>query len=149
MNEEIEAMLSAKQIAPTAMRILVLEYLQKQTAAVSLQDLEKDFQHSDRTTLYRTLKTFEEKGLIHSINDGTEATKYALCAEACKAGSHYDLHLHFYCYACKQTYCLPKHQVPEVSVPENFVLKELNLVAKGICNNCTKNNAIELHEVAE
>lgn len=41
MNEEIESILQSKGIAPTAMRILVLEYLQKQTAAVSLVDLEK------------------------------------------------------------------------------------------------------------
>jgi Fur family ferric uptake transcriptional regulator len=147
MNEEIEGVLTAKKISPTAMRILVLEYLQKQNTAVSLQDLERDFQHSDRTTLYRTLKTFEEKGLIHSIDDGTEATKYALCAEACKAGDHYDLHLHFYCYSCKQTYCLPKHSIPQVTVPDGFELKELNLVAKGVCDRCRGNNAIELHGV--
>jgi Fur family ferric uptake transcriptional regulator len=146
MNEETEALLVAKEISPTAMRILVLEHLLKQTAAVSLQDLEKTFTHSDRTTLYRTLKTFEEKGLIHEIQDGTEAAKYALCAAACKAGSHYDLHLHFYCYNCKQTLCLPKHQVPEVLLPKHFQLKELKLVAKGICEECSKNNAIELHE---
>ena len=146
MNEETEALVVAKEISPTAMRILVLEHLLKQTAAVSLQDLEKSFTHSDRTTLYRTLKTFEEKGLIHEIQDGTEAAKYALCAAACKAGSHYDLHLHFYCYNCKQTLCLPKHQVPEVLLPKHFQLKELKLVAKGICEECSKNNAIELHE---
>lgn len=138
MNEAIESVLLSKDIAPTAMRILVLEYLQKQTATVSLLDLEKDFQHSDRTTLYRTLKTFEKKGLIHTIHHGTDTTKYALCADACKAGNHYDLHLHFYCYSCKQTYCLPKHQVPELSIPENYQLKELSLVAKGICNKCSK-----------
>jgi Fur family ferric uptake transcriptional regulator len=118
MNEYIESVLQSKGIAPTAMRILVLEYLQKQTAAVRLQALERNFQHSERTTLYRTLKTFEGKGLIHNIHDGTEATKYALCAEACKEGNHYDLHLHFYCYSCKKTYCLPKHKIPEVSIPE-------------------------------
>lgn len=145
MNEQIERLLTVKGIAPTAMRILVLEYLQKQTAAVSLHGLENDFRHADRTTLYRTLKTFEEKGLIHSIQDGTEATKYALCADACKEGSHYDLHLHFYCYRCKQTYCLPRHQVPDISVPENFQLKELSLTAKGFCDRCSANNAIELH----
>jgi len=145
MNEELEAMLTEKEVSPTAMRMLVLEYLLKQTAAVSLQDLEKDFIHSDRTTLYRTLKTFEEKGMIHQINDGTEASKYALCADACKAGSHYDLHLHFYCYSCKQTYCLPRHKVPDVSLPKGFQLKELNLVAKGVCDRCEANNASELH----
>ena len=136
MNEEIESLLKEKGISPTAMRILVLEFLRKQVAAISLQDLEKNFHHSDRTTLYRTLKTFEEKGLIHSINDGTESTKYALCAAACRSGNHFDLHLHFFCYSCKQTYCLPKHKVPQVKVPEGYDLKELNLIAKGKCPQC-------------
>lgn len=148
MNEEIENVLAAKNISPTAMRILVLEYLLKQTTAVSLQDLEKHFIHSDRTTLYRTLKTFEEKGLIHEIQDGTEASKYAMCAAACKAGSHYDLHLHFYCYHCKQTFCLPKHKVPDVALPKGYELQELNLIAKGVCDKCAENNAIQLHDLA-
>ena len=149
MNQELEATLTEKGISPTAMRILVLEFLLKQTTAISLLDLEKAFTHSDRTTLYRTLKTFEEKGLVHEIKDGTETTKYALCAEACRTGSHYDLHLHFYCYSCKQTFCLPKYQVPDVSVPKSFQLKELNLIAKGICGSCSENNAIQLHEEGE
>jgi Fur family ferric uptake transcriptional regulator len=138
MNEEVEKILASKDVSPTAMRILVLEYLQKQTAAVGLTDLERDFEHADRTTLYRTLKTFEEKGLVHSITDGTDVTKYAMCAEACKANDHYDLHLHFYCYECKQTYCLPKHAVPDVSVPQEFMLKELSLTAKGYCSKCAR-----------
>ncbi len=136
MNEAIESVLQAKGIAPTAMRILVLEYLQQKIAAVSLADLEKNFAHSERTTLYRTLKTFEEKGLVHSIQDGTDASKYALCAEACKAGDHYDLHVHFYCYKCSQTVCLPTHKVPELSLPGSYQLQALSLVARGICNKC-------------
>jgi Fur family ferric uptake transcriptional regulator len=145
MNEETEALLRSKDIAPTAMRILVLEYLQHQNVAVSLQELEAGLQHSDRITLYRTLKTFEAKSLIHAIHDSGGSTRYALCAETCKAGDHYDLHLHFCCYNCGQTSCLPKHAVPEVSLPPDFILKDLHLVAKGICGNCSANNAIELH----
>lgn len=137
MNDATEAILSGKGVTPTAMRILVLEYLQQQTAAVSLLDLERDFHHADRTTLYRTLKTFEEKGLVHLVHDGGEAAKYALCAEACKDGDHYDLHLHFYCYSCKQTFCLPKHAVPQVTLPEHYHLKELSLLAKGVCSHCS------------
>jgi len=146
MNEEIEEILKGKGISPTAMRILVLEHLLNQRSALSLQDLEKDFRHSDRTTLYRTLKTFQEKGLVHNIKDGSESTKYALCAEACTAGLHYDLHLHFYCHSCKQTICLPKYEIPDLKLPKHFILEEINLVAKGICDSCNKKNAIELHD---
>ena len=118
------------------MRLLVLEYLLVQQAAVSLQQLEADFPRADRITLYRTLKTFEEKGLLHAITDGSGTTKYARCAEACSAGEHHDLHLHFYCTRCSETYCLPKTHWPQVKLPANFLLSELNLTAKGTCDRC-------------
>jgi len=137
MVNKLDNMLIAKQISPTAMRLLVLEFLLKQKAAQSLSDLENAFQHSDRTTLYRTLKTFEEKGLIHNIQDGTGATKYALCTNECKEGLHDDLHVHFYCNHCKETFCLPRNKIPEIHLPKGFLPEEFNLVAKGICDKCT------------
>lgn len=137
MNKALESLLSAKKISPTAMRLLVLEYLLEQSSAVSLQDLENHFQRADRITLYRTLKTFEEKGLVHSINSGTEAVKYALCSDACQNGAHYDLHLHFHCTRCGHTFCLPKTRMPEVNLPDKFMVEELSLVAKGICDQCS------------
>jgi len=137
MNEALENILTSKKINPTTMRLLVLEYLLKQSSAVSLQDLENDFQRSDRITLYRTLKTFEEKGLVHEIKDGTDTTKYALCTDACDGGVHYDLHLHFYCTKCHETFCLPKTRVPEVVLPNKFSVEEVNLTAKGVCDRCS------------
>lgn len=115
------------------MRLLVLEYLLAQSSAVGLPQLEEAFEHSERTTLYRTLKTFEEKGLIHSIQDGSGSTRYALCADPCTEEQHYDLHLHFFCTRCGETYCLPKLQVPEISLPSRFILEEVSLIAKGVC----------------
>lgn len=137
MSKELENMLIAKQISPTAMRLLVLEFLLKQTNANSLSDLEKQFQYSDRTTLYRTLKTFEEKGLIHNIQDGTGATKYALCVNECKDGVHDDLHVHFYCNQCKETFCLPRNKIPVIQLPMGYIPEEFNLIAKGICDKCS------------
>jgi Fur family ferric uptake transcriptional regulator len=78
------------------MRELVLDILTEQKVAISSSDLEQKFQKSDRVTLYRTLKTFEEKKLIHSIDDGTGAVKYALCKESCQCHPE-DLHVHFFC----------------------------------------------------
>ena len=136
MSKELETMLIAKQIQPTPMRLMVLEYILKQPAAVSLPDLEKEFDHSDRTTLYRTLKTFEEKGLIHDIKDSLQATRYALCEKDCREGIHADLHIHFYCTSCKELFCLPKLHMPQITLPEHFQLNEFSLVAKGICDKC-------------
>lgn len=138
MNPEIEKRLKAKEIQPTAMRMLVLDYLLDQPSAITLVDLEKGLAPSDRITIYRTLKTFEEKGIIHSIEDGTGSTKYAICKEDCTIEGHHDLHVHFYCYDCKETICLPKTHIPEIKLPDGFVSDELNLLVKGKCQNCSK-----------
>lgn len=126
------------------MRLLVLDFLLRQTAAVSLNDLEASFLRSDRITLYRTLKTFKAKGLVHSIEDGTSSIKYALCPEGCASQGHQDLHVHFHCGQCGETYCLPKSRIPEIPLPNDFKAEEVSLVIKGECDKCTSNNAMRL-----
>lgn len=138
MTENIEAMLTRKNINPTAMRLLVLDFLLKQSSAISLTDLEKGLDPSDRITLYRALKKFEEKGLVHSIDDGSGATKYALCENDCEAGHHHDLHVHFFCNTCRETSCLPKHHIPQIALPDGFKSEEVNLIVKGVCNKCVQ-----------
>lgn len=136
MIKNLENRLKDKQIRPTAMRLLVLEFLTQQASAINLSDLENAMQPSDRITLYRTLKTFQEKCLIHSIDDGTGATKYALCEEGCEGKYSQDLHVHFFCNSCKETFCLPKSRIPAVNLPERFQPQEASLVVKGVCAKC-------------
>lgn len=135
MLEDLEIRLKSTAIRPTAMRLLVLEKLTEQQTAVSLSEMEAGFEQVDRVTLYRTLKTFEEKGLVHQIIDGGGLTKYALCQEDCTCAME-DLHVHFYCNSCKETYCLPKVKVPGIQLPNRFRLEEVNMVVKGACDQC-------------
>ena len=70
--------LESKGVRPTAMRLLVFKYLATSKVAKTLTDIENAFAKADRTTLYRTLKTFEEKAIVHKIDDGSGITKYAM-----------------------------------------------------------------------
>lgn len=135
--DQLEDKLNDKAIRPTAMRLLVLQALSGQKAAISLSDLEKAFEKSDRVTLFRTLKTFQENGLVHSIDDGTGVPKYALCQEGCECNIERDLHVHFHCKLCGETFCLPKYKIPEIHLPDNFRGEEANLVVKGVCGRCS------------
>lgn len=137
MLQDLDKTLHQKGIRPTAMRLLVLDYLLKQSAAVSLSDLETYFHRADRITLYRSLKTFEEKGLVHRIDDGSGAVKYALCSDDCNTLEHHDLHVHFFCNHCRETFCLPKSRIPDIALPERFKTEEINLVVKGTCGKCS------------
>lgn len=136
MKETFENTLEKNNIKPTVMRLLVLESLNRQENAVSISDIEADFEKVDRITLYRTLKTFEEHKLIHSIDDGTGVPKYALCEQGCECKPQ-DLHLHFHCNHCKRTYCLTELHIPEFKLPRKFIANEINMVVRGLCDRCS------------
>jgi Fur family ferric uptake transcriptional regulator len=137
MNEQINNQLKHRNIKPTAMRQLVLQVLTEQKTAISLPELEQNFEKADKATLYRTLKTFQENKLIHSIEDGSGSVKYALCQEFCECQPD-DLHVHFLCTNCNQTFCLNDIPVPTINLPNNFSLESVNMVVKGVCSNCKK-----------
>lgn len=80
-----EKILSYHGIRPTQMRSKIYKFLKRKQSAVSFSDLKKAFvqksetnKTANRTTFYRNLKIFEDKGLIHQINDGVGVSKYAI-----------------------------------------------------------------------
>ncbi|MGC4128823.1 MAG: transcriptional repressor [Bergeyella sp.] len=137
-THQIENILSQKKIPATSMRILVLNEFLKTDKAVSLSELEEHLEHCDRSTIYRTLKTFEKKGVIHGIQENN-TTQYLLCHDNCDEIHHHDYHLHFYCTECKKTICLDEIRFENISFPEDYDIKELKFLANGICREC-KNN---------
>ena len=134
---EIEKTLENHQVRPTAMRILIYKYLAEMKITVALTDIESAFAKAERTTLYRTIKTFEENGIVHHIEDGTGITKYALCEPGCNCDLEQDLHLHFHCHNCDETVCLTEHKIPHINLPDGYVAENANLVLKGICEKCS------------
>jgi len=134
--KEVEKILVNNKVKPTAMRLLVLQFLLKNKVAVSLTDVENYFEKSDRTTLFRTLKTFAKNEIVHKIDDGTGVTKYALCEENCHCEIESDLHVHFRCKKCNQTICLP-NKIPHIDLPKGFIAEGENLVITGICDKCS------------
>jgi len=133
--DKVEEKLTTNNIRPTAMRILVLQYLMQEEAAHSLKQLEEAFSHADRSTLYRTLKTFEESKIIHSIDDGSGMIKYGVCLEGCNCNPE-DQHYHFHCVSCEATFCLTSMHIPQIDLPANFKMQQANMVIKGTCAHC-------------
>ncbi len=136
--KEVESILHDKNVRPTAMRLLVYQILSENKNAISLTDIENQLKTADRTTLYRTIKTFEEQGIVHPIEDGTGITKYALCAAYCNADKHKDLHLHFHCKVCEETTCLTEYSIPQISIPEGYITEDINFTVSGVCKKCNQ-----------
>ena len=135
---EVEKTLDNKSVRPTAMRILIYKFMASKNTAVALTDIENAFEKAERTTLYRTLKTFEEKGIVHQIDDGTNVSKFALCQPGCNCEIDQDLHLHFHCSHCDKTVCLTEHKIPHINLPAGYIAEDANLVIKGICDSCSE-----------
>lgn len=137
-NNDVEDILTRKEVKPTSNRILVMRELIKASHPVSLADLEISLGFSmDKASIFRVLELFSEKDIIHVIEDGSRSLKYELC----HSGTHHtisDQHVHFYCERCKETYCFEDVNVPLVNIPEGFSPHAINYMIKGICPKCSK-----------
>lgn len=137
MDDSIIEILKNNQLSITDNRLKILELFHTNDKALSHADIEdlsgKNF---DRVTVYRTLQTFVEKGIIHTIPTADNSIVYALCKETCSEGHHHDDHVHFICEACGATYCLEQINVPAINVPKGFSAHQVNVLVNGICKNC-------------
>ncbi|MFN5134210.1 MAG: Fur family transcriptional regulator [Chitinophagaceae bacterium] len=137
MSETIRNILKRNHMSITDSRVQILGLFYNNEGALAHADIEKKTSDAiDRVTIYRTLQTFEEKGLIHSIPTADNSVKYALCKEQCEDGHHHDNHVHFICDACGKTICLDDVLVPEVKLPKGFQVQQSNMVVNGICGDC-------------
>lgn len=136
MNHQILHTLEQKNVRSTPMRMLVLEQFLHARAARSLGELETAMPRADRITIYRTLRTFEKKGILHAIADGSGATLYALCPDACGPAHHRDFHPHFHCVRCGATTCLDMPAPQLARLPEGYQLLDMEVQLRGICPDC-------------
>ena len=129
------ALLEAHDIKPTANRLIVLRTLDGAGRPMSLTELENKIQTIDKSGIFRTLSLFREQHLVHVIEDGGDGVRYELCHSHDNDVDD-DLHVHFYCEQCHQTYCLDHIPVPGIDLPEGFIMSSVNYMVKGICPHC-------------
>lgn len=137
MSETIKEILKKNHMSVTDSRMQILGLFYDHEGALAHADIEKNTGDAiDRVTIYRTLQTFEEKGIIHTIPTADNSVKYALCKEQCADGHHHDNHVHFICEDCGKTICLDDVLVPEVKLPKDFEPHQSNMVVNGVCGDC-------------
>lgn len=136
--QSVDSILKANKLSVTSGRQKILQLFLNSGGALAHADIEKKAgAHFDRVTIYRTLQAFVEKGLIHVIPSSDSAVKYALCKNDCTEGHHHDHHVHFVCENCNNTYCLDGVVTPQIDLPDSYTLSEVEVVAKGICKECS------------
>jgi len=129
--------LKEHRLRRTSGRSAILGVFLRSSRALSYGDVEKDLSDAyDRVTVYRTLKTFLDKGVIHKVLDDAGALKYALCNDDCTLAVHHHDHVHFKCNKCGQTSCMEGVAIPFIRLPEGFLPGEMNLLIQGECSRC-------------
>lgn len=136
MNQ-LEHILKHHDLRVTQVRIEILQYFQSNHKALSHADLENFFKNKlDRVTIYRTLTSFLEKGLLHKIPDDSGVAKYGLCHHETKEHTHNDDHVHFKCKKCEKIECLHALEIPTFQLPKKYKMENANLLIEGICAMC-------------
>ena len=137
MGNVITSTLKKNKLSVTESRRKILQLFLEHTGALAHGDIEKKAEEKfDRVTVYRTLQTFVDKGIIHTIPTSDNLVRYALCKDACSEGHHHDHHIHFICNSCHKTYCLDDVVTPDIKLPKGYTAGHTEVMVEGICKEC-------------
>lgn len=133
VDQSCQELLDGKGLKKTKLRIELIKRFKDTRRAQSYGDLKQTLvKDADKSTLYRNLATFEEVGLIHSINDHTGITKYAFGASPSSGQEH----AHFVCECCEAVYCVKGMPELQIEVPKGFRPKNIQTIIRGTCAKC-------------
>lgn len=135
--ETVQNKLRAHDLRVTPIRLELLNYFAGRKGALSHADLESHFASKfDRVTIYRTLSSFLDKGILHRVSDDTGVAKYALCQHEGTVHDHGDNHVHFKCQVCGTIECLHTLEIPTFKLPKRYRMAQANLLIEGVCPVC-------------
>ncbi len=119
-------------IPPSLQRIKILEYLHNfkthPTADMIYQALLDEMPTLSKTTVYNTLKTFTEKGILVALSLFENEVRYEY---------NTDPHIHFKCVNCGKIYDLDKtYDLYKDDEIDGHKITEHHVNLKGICKSC-------------
>jgi Fur family ferric uptake transcriptional regulator len=136
LNTKLGEILRRKHLSITDSRKKILSLFLSSPDALAHGDIEKKAgEKFDRVTVYRTLQTFVEKGIIHTIPTPDNSVLYALCKD-CAEGHHHDDHVHFVCSDCDRTICLDNVVSPQIELPAGYRATNTQVIIYGVCKDC-------------
>ncbi|MGQ1945816.1 Fur family transcriptional regulator [Geofilum sp. OHC36d9] len=132
-----DELLRSKKLNITDIRRQVVAALLEPAKALTQKEIEEvlvqNCENIDRVTLYRTIKTLLNKGIIHQITIDVHTVKYKLAGEHKKND-----HPHFHCCQCDRLVCMPQIKIQEDMLPGGYSMQSSQVVIEGICPECNK-----------
>jgi Fur family ferric uptake transcriptional regulator/Fur family zinc uptake transcriptional regulator len=112
----------------------VFDQIAEMARPVSHGELQRELD-VDEVTLYRTLATLVEAGLVHSVHGIDGVWRY--CPQPVEQPGCPGNHAHFLCTRCGSMRCLVEEPMPRVTVPRGAVVHGRHFLAHGLCAACS------------
>lgn len=136
-----------KGLRVTRARIDVLRVLSESPTPLTVQGVLEALadQHADRVTVYRTLNSLLEAGIVHKVDPGDRVWRYGLLAPT--NGHAHEGHAHFVCDACGTVRCLEdstiKVSMKSGAAAERFKITQRDIYLHGTCERCLEGGTEE------
>ena len=134
-EKTIKELLHKRELKATHNRIDLLSNLNKFGSAMPYSAIQKSLKGIDRVTLYRTLQTLSDKGIIHKAATIDNEDYYAICGHSCNSQDHNHNHVHFKCNDCNTITCENMQEEVIITLP-NYAIDSVSINVNGKCKNC-------------
>ena len=136
---ELEQILHNHGLKNTPFRKNLLAMLYKVNSSLTAEEIKnRIIYNKNKATIYRALEAFEKSGLIHTVPDVNNLTRYAICHGECNEHRHVHDHAHFICENCKETFCIDQIEIPLIKENMGFIIKHSTLTLEGECPDCSR-----------
>jgi Fe2+ or Zn2+ uptake regulation protein len=126
-------MLKQVGVRPTRVRVSMLEAMLEAGEPLGREQIAQRMgENANKVTLYRTLHSLVETGIVHAALIRERVQLY----EPSHHCSKHLCHPHFVCTACHKTICLTEVTPPTVDLPAGFRLRRQQLQMEGLCSTC-------------
>lgn len=135
LDTQAREMLKAAKLYCTAGRMAILRVLIKENKPLNQMQIARRLGKEcfDKVTIYRTLESLSEVGLVHKAFIEKRAWHFELAHNCTKS----QCHPHFTCMRCGDTHCLTEMALPmAVSPHRGFIIYRQQVRLEGLCPAC-------------
>lgn len=143
MNHDTDELLKNAGLKVTEQRRAILSFLLNNHGPFTVEEMKELMSEGsfDLATLYRSMATFEESGLVEKRLFGDALVRWEYHAHSSCGHNHHTHHHHLMCQECKKIVtldiCLPEELFLEIKKFNYHQLKH-HLEFSGICPECQK-----------
>ena len=135
LKEKVDKLLNSAKLKRTGPRRTILEILLAGNRPQTADEIVSAMGNTrpNKVTVYRTLESMVDAGLVHKAFVGERSQHYEL-ADKC---TEHQCHPHFVCTDCGRTSCMHDVSVPmATSAPAGFVIQRQQVKLEGLCPEC-------------